>query len=824
MSLFLSSILGFALLAAGADLSEAPAEELMAVYNELRAIHAGTEVAETENVVFQRDSATFTFLSGRITFAAPVGGHILAAHFRGEGTFELQPPSDIDRRQMARYTGSPYLKDTFQEAVFFFTDDSMEELDRLVTRRPVQAAGDPLIEASRKRYGEQFNDWVDNRRRGNPVMRNLAARMLSDLTDSGSRGFFLADFKAKDQGDLLYHISWNRDSLLLPAAGRGEEVTLLHVNPGNYYEWVAGFHLASEYSGGTVADHHTLLADCESMEIELDLTRDNRVSAAVKMEFAVAAPVRVVPFHLNGVLRIGSIEDGSGARLAFIQEARDLDSDPWLILPKPAGPGEKYTITMAYLEDSTGDSQIVHREGRGLYYVTSRESWIPGFGAFNDRTHFRLRARSPKKFQFVASGARISSETVKDERITVWQSEIPFCVFGFNYGEFVDSSQKVVNLEVTAYAGKEVPDELKGVQAGLSLIELADQRRRLSESSEPLVHGIMTGGFSTAANVKHAASVSMQAFRLCEILYGPLPFKAVSITEQPVRGFGQSWPNLVFLPYDAFLDATTRHNLQLAVSPEDREFYNLIAVHEMAHQWWGHLVGWKTYHDQWLSEGFAEHAAALYLRQLDPKQWSSYWDLRRNWLLSKNNSGYRPVDAGPIWLNHQLDEYDQPGNSRLIYYKGAYVLEMLRALMFTNKEKDDRFIAMMRDFARSHAEQNASTKDFQRIVEKHMEEPMDWFFNQWVYGSEIPRYTFSYKLSDAGAGQTELAMTLVQSDVSSDFRMRLPLFALVDGTQRYLGNIQINGTEPYNAVVKLPMKPEKVLLDPDHSILAEIRQ
>jgi hypothetical protein len=139
----------------------------------------------------------------------------------------------------------------------------------------------------------------------------------------------------------------------------------------------------------------------------------------------------------------------------------------------------------------------------------------------------------------------------------------------------------------------------------------------------------MTGGFSTAANVKHAASVSMQAFRLCEILYGPLPFKAVSITEQPVRGFGQSWPNLVFLPYDAFLDATTRHNLQLAVSPEDREFYNLIAVHEMAHQWWGHLVGWKTYHDQWLSEGFAEHAAALYLRQLDPKQWSSYWDLRR---------------------------------------------------------------------------------------------------------------------------------------------------------------------------------------------------
>ena len=92
---------------------------------------------------------------------------------------------------------------------------------------------------------------------------------------------------------------------------------------------------------------------------------------------------------------------------------------------------------------------------------------------------------------------------------------------------------------------------------------------------------------------------------------------------QPVRGYGQSWPTLIFLPYDSLLDSTTRHFLGLQDTAEGAEFYNVVAVHEMAHQWWGHMVGWKTYHDQWLSEGIAEVSAALYLQIVEPKKWNS---------------------------------------------------------------------------------------------------------------------------------------------------------------------------------------------------------
>jgi aminopeptidase N len=131
-------------------------------------------------------------------------------------------------------------------------------------------------------------------------------------------------------------------------------------------------------------------------------------------------------------------------------------------------------------------------------------------------------------------------------------------------------------------------------------------------------------------------------------------------------------------------------------------------------------AGWKTYHDQWLTEGMAEHASALYLRQFEPNRWNAFWDMRRTWLLSKNNSGYRPVDAGPIWLNDQLNDHNQPRNSRLIYDKGAYVFEMLRSIMFDPKTSDGRYTAMMKDFTKTYAGQNASTEDFKRTVEKHI--------------------------------------------------------------------------------------------------------
>jgi aminopeptidase N len=312
-----------------------------------------------------------------------------------------------------------------------------------------------------------------------------------------------------------------------------------------------------------------------------------------------------------------------------------------------------------------------------------------------------------------------------------------------------------------------------------------------------------------------------------EHYFGMLPFKSVAVTQQPVRGYGQSWPTLVFLPYDSLLDSTTRNSLHMQDSGEAREFYNLVAVHEMAHQWWGHVVGWKTYHDQWLSEGTAEFSAALYLKHYEPKKWNSFWSLKRKWLLSDNRAGRRPVDEGPLWLNPQLNSYAEPRNSYyLTYMKGAYVMEMLRMMMEDPRspEPDTQFILMMRDFISTYAGKNASTEDFRRIVEKHMGQPMDWFFDEWVYGTEIPEYDFNWKLENANDGKNVLRFTLTQSGVSDSFQMWVPIYVQVNGNVQRLGLVKVRGANTLSDEIVLAFHPEKVMLDEDRSILCRVNQ
>ncbi len=811
-----------------ADLSTAPSAQLLKVYAQLRSLHGGHQGAVTENVVWKRDAATFTFIEGRITFAAPVEGHVLAAAFEGRGVFALNPPTPIDQHQIARFAKGPKFEDGFRSAVFFFTDDSWDGLQRIVNVRSDgnAAQGGGAISEAQGRIQKDFNDWWENRSKGAFPISNLAARMLADLADPTSRGFFLADLKSEHHDELFYSVSWNRDVILNPGFSTDEEVMLMHHKRGQYSEWWSGFHLASEYANNAFPEHRTLLAHCGEEHIDAEVSKDNHISASAVMQFEVpTAKARVLPLNLEGVLRISGVTDDAGIKVAFIQEDRKQDSDPWIILPEPASAGKQYKLKIAYEEDSTRESRIIHQEGSGLYFVGARTSWYPSFGAFDDRTHFFLHFTSPKNHDFVATGRSVSSEKSGKELETGWESEVPYSVAGFNYGDFVRKSQSGPDLTVTVYAGKDIPDELKGLSQAIDMAELASGPGGSRNVAGEL--GIMRGGFNTTGMAGSAAATSYSAFKLFEYYFGLLPFKRVSVTEQPVRTFGQSWPTLIFLPYTSLLDTTTRHSLHIQDSAEGQEFHKTVAVHEMSHQWWGHMIGWKTYHDQWLSEGFADFSAALYIKKSEPGRFKSFWDLKRTHLLSNNGSGHTPVEAGPLWLNYQTNAYLEGRNSTyLIYEKGAYVLEMARTLMEDPRvqEPDAKFIAMMRDFVSTYAGENPSTQDFKKIVDKHFQANMDWFFNEWVYGTEIPHYDFSYSLKSGDKGQTILHVSLEQSEVSNSFMMRVPVYVQVQGVPHRLGFLSITGSNTFAKDIPLPFHPEKVWLDDTHSILCTMKQ
>ena len=197
----------------------------------------------------------------------------------------------------------------------------------------------------------------------------------------------------------------------------------------------------------------------------------------------------------------------------------------------------------------------------------------------------------------------------------------------------------------------------------------------------------------------------------------------------------------------------------------------------------------------------------------------------------------RPNDVGPIWLGLRLESGRTSGAYfRLIYRKGSFVLHMLRMLMRDQQAKpghqDDRFITMMRDFVQTYMHRSASTEDFKRIVEKHMtpemdqdnNSRMDWFFNQWVYGTDLPHYRLEYGFGSAPGAKTLLQISITQSNVSPDFKMPLPIYVEFDKGRVLRLNARITGNSSQSAEVPLPEKPRDVKLCANYDVLCIIEE
>jgi aminopeptidase N len=280
---------------------------------------------------------------------------------------------------------------------------------------------------------------------------------------------------------------------------------------------------------------------------------------------------------------------------------------------------------------------------------------------------------------------------------------------------------------------------------------------------------------------------SQNTTRLFSAYFGRLPFTRLALTQQPAGNFGQAWPTLVYMPFTAFLDPTQRYmasggNVRFATN----DFFEYVAPHEIAHQWWGHMVGWKSYHDQWMSEGFAEFSASLYVQQVirDEHRFIEFWNKQKERITQAGpfTNGYKPYTVGPVTQGGRLRSGKTGAAYQLLVYpKGAYILHMLRQMMFDPRNGGDkRFMAMMQDFIKSNYNLDVSTEDLKKTVEKHITKQMDldengrmdWFFNQWVYGTEIPSYRFEYQL----AGGTILSGQVTQSGVSDNFKMLVPVY------------------------------------------------
>ncbi|MGB6744057.1 MAG: M1 family aminopeptidase, partial [Terracidiphilus sp.] len=321
------------------------------------------------------------------------------------------------------------------------------------------------------------------------------------------------------------------------------------------------------------------------------------------------------------------------------------------------------------------------------------------------------------------------------------------------------------------------------------------------------------GKINTAGMLPVELSQSQVAAQIYTQYFGPLPFARVAVTQQFACNYGQSWPMLVYLPICGFLDSTQQHVLGLR--PDDM-YWKMVTPHEVAHQWWGQTVGFRSYRDQWMSEGFADESASIFLLLTRPKpnDYLDFWREERKRITEKNSMGFRPIDVGPVTMGYRLNT-EKTGWSvteNLIYPKGAYILHMIQLMMWDPQNGDKRFMETMHDFVNTYKLQAATTEDFKAMVEKHMSpamdldgnHKMDWFFNEYVYGTDLPAYHFESQLTPDG-DKTTLHFKLVQSGVGSEFKMVVPLYIeFADGRVSRLGEISLSGSRTLEQSVSLP--------------------
>jgi hypothetical protein len=657
----------------------------------------------------------------------------------GEGTMVFQPMPKEEKGQLKLFAGAESLETPFTSA---FVRINPLEFQERVTSDMLEAA---TVDARVLRRAQAVFD------------ENIAKSFNLDLSDLSrdvwsllpQPGDFIAEVKTRRFDDLTYARSSNEP----------EDVTL--------------FQRARKRNISAYASEHKLLTrgrffdeddnvdfDVQDYDVDASFYPDREWwEGRTRMKLRVKSPaLAVLTLRFADSLNVSSVVSEELGRLLFIR-VRNQNS-VLVNLPTPVPRDYVMSLTVTYSgrlskqsiqDESVGaaaeqrssqpdDVPQIPAEPKWLF--SNRNYWYPQ-NQVTDYATARVRITVPMEYNVVASGvtefgspaaapaAPIEGSTRVIQRTSYsFVASQPVRYLGMVVSRMVPVDAATVALDIPLV--KAAPVDMRGADT------LQQQLIRLNTAATiPPVGGRNTVALSVEATRRQesrgrdALMTAADILRLYSSLIGDIPYSAMKLAmvEDDLPG-GHAPGYFAMINNPPPVQPYNWRNDPAAFA----NFPEFFIAHELAHQWFGQAVGWKNYHEQWLSEGFAQYFAALYAREKRGEP--AFRDILRQfrrWAIDDS-------DQGPVYLGYRLGHIK--GDSRvfraILYNKGAAVLHMLRRLI-----GDEAFFKGIKRFYADYRFEKAGTDDLRRAMELASGRDLTRFFERWIYDNGIPRLRYS---------------------------------------------------------------------------------
>ena len=577
---------------------------------------------------------------------------------------------------------------------------------------------------------------------------------LSDISDrlwsfSPDVGDFLAEVRTRRHGTLTYAQSGQQpEDISLQKHETGKTISLY---PSARKRATQGRYFADDEAVPLDVLDYAITASFEPLGTSQQSMRATpellgcRIVGTTRLAMRVKGlPIGAFTLRLADELEVTSVTSSEFGPLLFFRVTGQ--NNLFVSLPSEVPGGTEFTVTVSYagdlrarqLEETWIASRAFLFEAAGLfgvgeprYVYSSRSYWYPQ-ALVTDYATATLELTVPPGWGVIASGSPLDTNppvtrsTEDGPRRFLFAALQPARYLSALISRFEEHTSPTRQVQLPDDVTRPSVPRADGAVFYDTLTTDAQGSPRSIEEIETVIN-------------QTADIASFYASLLGDI---PYPTLTVALTDSRLPG-GHSPAYFAVMNHE--LPRPPGIYVSWKTDPVSFSSYpSFFLAHEIAHQWWGQAVGWKNYHEQWLSEGLAQYFAALYAeRDEGPDVFTDILRQMRRWAM-------RNSDEGPVYLGYRLGHLE--GETRvfraLVYNKGAMVLHMLRGLV-----GDDAFFAGLRRFYHQWRFQRAGTDALQLAFEIESGRSLGRFFDRWIHDTALPELQFSSHTETTANGE-----------------------------------------------------------------------